>query len=179
MRRVLFSLAAVTAAAALAPSTALAQSNDPSVGSPSGTIYEIPLDSARNDAAPRTRGGGSSPSPTGGQGAGAGSSASSPIHSDNGFGSSSQVPGASGGGGGSGSNGTGGGGGGGGGAGTSGKGSAGADSARVPQTASEALISPTAQAAAPSSTRAYILLGLAALVAVALGIASRLAARRR
>jgi hypothetical protein len=72
---------ALTIAAGV-PGAASAQSNDPSAGSPSGTIYELPLDDARNDAAPRD--------PSGKSTAGT----ISPIRSDNGFGSSSAVPGA-------------------------------------------------------------------------------------
>jgi hypothetical protein len=64
-------------------------SSDPDRGSPSGVIYELPLDTGRQDAAPRTRAGGS------------------PIRSENGFGSSSVVPGGSGSGGGGGSGATG------------------------------------------------------------------------
>jgi hypothetical protein len=55
---------------------------DPAAGSPSGTIYEIPLDQGRADAAPRHGGSGTA-------------QPSSPIRSQNGFGSSSTVPGAS------------------------------------------------------------------------------------
>jgi hypothetical protein len=72
------------ALAAAVPGTASAQSNDPEAGSPSGTIYEIPLDNARKDAAPRH---------AGSQGGATSGGSVSPIHSDNGFGSSSTVPG--------------------------------------------------------------------------------------
>jgi hypothetical protein len=100
-----------------------AQRTDPKAESPAGVIYQIPLDSARRDAAPvlrsgrRRDGAGSSGSGTGGPGGGSGqggdSSGSggsadaataqgggtpqnpSSIHSENGFGSASQVPGVS------------------------------------------------------------------------------------
>jgi hypothetical protein len=72
-------LLALVCAALLAPASASAQSNDPAAGSPSGSIYEIPLEGARSDAAP------------GGSRRGEGSS---PIRSENGFGSSPAVPGA-------------------------------------------------------------------------------------
>ena len=45
------------AVAGVAPGAAHAQATDPDADSPSGVIYEIPLESARDDAAPR--GGGS------------------------------------------------------------------------------------------------------------------------
>jgi hypothetical protein len=71
-------LAAVLAALVLAPA-AQAQNpgeNDPDAGSPTGRVYEIPLESARDDAAPQ-------PSEDEGD---------SSIRSENGFGSSSEVP---------------------------------------------------------------------------------------
>ena len=78
------------AAAALGfPATATAQGagpTDPDATSPSGVIYEIPLEGARRDAAPRsgrggrTRGGGQNPA----------------FRSENNFGSSSTVPGSQG-----------------------------------------------------------------------------------
>jgi hypothetical protein len=157
----------------IAPAAAQAQGNDPAAGSPSGTIYEIPLDSARGDAAPRD--------PSASAANADQPSSSSPIHSDdNGFGSSAQVPGAPPAapvkGSGSGS--------------SSGKGGGTAKppakreggegaSSEPAHTNAEALIRPAARAAAPSSTRAYALLVFAIGVAVALGIAGRLAARRR
>lgn len=82
--------------------------SDPSADSPAGVIYQIPLDTARWDAAPRRRargGVGNAPSrggerggePRGGGGGvapppGAGPGVS-PIRSENNFGSSSTVPG--------------------------------------------------------------------------------------
>ena len=83
-------IAGVGLAAALVCSTpALAQDagQDPSPGSPGGTVYEIPLDQGRGDAAPR--GGG-------GDGTASGPSApstSSIRSSDNGAGSTAVVPG--------------------------------------------------------------------------------------
>jgi type IV secretory pathway VirB10-like protein len=74
-------VAAVAATLLAPPAAAQAQQDDPEKGSPSGTIYEIPLDSARDDAAP--------PAPTA-----VPEEPVSPIRSENGFGSSSEVPGA-------------------------------------------------------------------------------------
>src|SRR3954468_21160330 len=110
-----YAVFAVLLAAALAlPRSAPAQTGDPAEGSPSGVIYEIPLDNARHDAAPSGRrhgrgsgqgaggagaGGGGGAGRAGGAG-GAGGAAGgaggtvSPIRSENGFGSSSAVPGA-------------------------------------------------------------------------------------
>src|SRR5688572_11487376 len=59
-----------------------AQSDDPSSGSPSGTIYRLPVDAGRRDAAPRPDG-----DPSGGGIPG------STFRSDNNFGTSSVVPG--------------------------------------------------------------------------------------
>jgi hypothetical protein len=73
-------LVAVLAATLAAPATAQAQVNDPEKGSPAGTMYEIPLDTARDDAAPPAADDG-------------GSAPASPVRSENGFGSSSEVPG--------------------------------------------------------------------------------------
>lgn len=89
MTRLDVPLIAACLTAALASGTASAQDpgNDPAGGSPSGTVYEIPLDRGRDDAAPR---GGYSPSTRRAAGSGGGSA----IRSDNGFGTSSTVPGA-------------------------------------------------------------------------------------
>src|SRR5690349_17266241 len=89
MVRALCACAAIVAIAVATADHARAQepgSNDPQAGSPAGTIYQIPLDTARRDAAPRTRGGGPDPSP---------------LRSENDFGSSAVVPGTTGGGSGS------------------------------------------------------------------------------
>src|SRR6516165_3322551 len=66
---------------------------DPRANSPAGVIYQIPLDSARNSAAPVFKSVGSH----GGGGYGVTGAAGDPssIHSENGFGSSAQVPGLS------------------------------------------------------------------------------------
>jgi hypothetical protein len=82
---------------ALAPSGAAAQSHaapsDPEANSPSGAVYELPLDRARKDAAPRRGGGGNR---SNGQGSGGDPARSdTSIRSENNFGSSSQVPGVS------------------------------------------------------------------------------------
>jgi hypothetical protein len=79
----------LTCAPALARGGAV-QATDPSAGSPAGTVYQIPLDTARQDASPHhgnngnsgaaaagTTGGGSGGSGSGGAGTTAGGSASS------------------------------------------------------------------------------------------------------
>ena len=68
---------------------------DPQASSPAGVIYEIPLDSARNSAAPVLSVGSHGGSRGGGQGVIGASGDPSSIHSENGFGSASQVPGLS------------------------------------------------------------------------------------
>lgn len=65
---------------------------DPKAASPAGVIYQIPLNSARRNAAPVLPGGSHGGGPGGGSGSGANPSS---IHSENGFGSSSNVPGVS------------------------------------------------------------------------------------
>jgi hypothetical protein len=164
------------------PTGASAQTDDPAQGSPSGVIYEIPLDNARRDAAPG-RGGGDSraeadPQTTGGT--------VSPIRSENGFGSSSTVPGAatasSGGGsddesGGGSDDESGGAGGGKGGSGSGGTPAPAPEMEGVPP--SEALGGPTTASVAPSQSRAYLLLGLALAVALGIGVAGRYVLRRR
>ncbi|MGH2945013.1 MAG: hypothetical protein ACRDPC_01875 [Solirubrobacteraceae bacterium] len=180
MRRLLVALVALAAA----PVAAQAQdpgAHDPEADSPSGVIYEIPLDTARRDAAPRGRGGGSSPGP--------GDPVSS-IRSENNFGSSSTVPGVAAGdtaaqgepGGDSpggrgqrddrddGPGATGGSRSGGGG------GSGGVDAADV-----ERLIPATTQptATAPSGSRSFLLLALGVIVAAGIALAARRATRSR
>ena len=59
--------------------------SDPDADSPSGTIYQLPLDTARQDAVPPTSG---QPPASGG-----GTPSGSAIRSENGFSSSSTVPG--------------------------------------------------------------------------------------
>jgi hypothetical protein len=76
----------------VAPSGAAGLPSDPSPDSPSGTVYALPLDSARRDAAPRTapgQGGRSHTGETNSEQAGYDSA----IRSENNFGSSSDVPG--------------------------------------------------------------------------------------
>jgi hypothetical protein len=92
------------------PAGAPAQSvpSDPEADSPSGVVYELPVDRARKDAAPKRRsspgggesesgggstGGGSGDGGSSGEGAAAGESELS-IRSENNFGTSSNVPGA-------------------------------------------------------------------------------------
>src|SRR5919199_1822531 len=87
MDRGMGTVVAATLVAVAWPAAAAAQgpsSTDPAAGSPSGTIYEIPLDTARRDAAPRS-------GPRGGADV---RSRTSPLRSENNFGSSSEVPGA-------------------------------------------------------------------------------------
>jgi hypothetical protein len=96
------------------PAGAGAQSrpSDPEADSPSGVVYELPVDRARKDAAPRrgpsqspdnetgsaggdsVGGGSSGGGTTGGDGSAAGANDTS-IRSENNFGTSSRVPGAS------------------------------------------------------------------------------------
>ena len=156
-------LATCVAGAAAAP-TAVAQApDDPEAGSPSGTIYEIPLDDGRADAAPGSRAGAADPD--GGD--------RSPLRSENNFGSSSVVPGAGGGTGVAGQDDS-----------TPGKGPAGGR----PQTGRGA--APTeadakagaalrpASASAPSLSRAVLLVALSVVLAAGLGLAAHRAARR-
>src|SRR4051794_13455906 len=202
-----YALFAVALAAALAlPRSAPAQTGDPAEGSPSGVIYEIPLDNARHDAAPsgrrHGRGSGQGAGGAGAGGGGAGRSGGaggaggagraggaaggaggtvSPIRSENGFGSSSAVPGA-----------------------TvpsqakdrarghgkatkaaegtapggTARGTGGSSGSEAGATA-EGLGASGSAAVTPSRSRAYLLLLLALVVAAGLGIAGRYVARRR
>jgi hypothetical protein len=112
-------LSLVSAVLMAVPAGSAAQGvpSDPEADSPSGVVYEIPVEQARQDAAPkRTRrsdgpsgtagagsGGSSGSSGSGGGGTSSGADAShtkqTSIRSENNFGTSSKVPGASGGGG--------------------------------------------------------------------------------
>lgn len=182
---------AVLLVSVTAPAPAVAQSGDPEAGSPSGVIYEIPLDNARRDAAPTHRGGGAS-GKNGGSSSGQDGDAGgvrtskgtiSPIRSNNGFGSSSVVPGAVAA---AAVNATKGGGGKGGGSGKSGgtgSGKGGSSGSKTPVMSSpaESLGPPKGAtvAATPSKSRAYWLLALALAVAAGIGIAGRYVARRR
>lgn len=84
----------------LLPGTSVAQeaATDPEAGSPAGTIYELPLDDARNDAAPKRPAPQQSGRPQSGGSQNGGNQdstrPSSAIRSENGFGSSTSVPGA-------------------------------------------------------------------------------------
>jgi hypothetical protein len=85
-------MGACLAAAFLLPAGASAQSSsDPEATSPSGTIYEIPLDTARQQAAPRRSPSGDGAGESGVQSSQEGST----FRSENNFGSSNEVPGAS------------------------------------------------------------------------------------
>lgn len=77
------------------PGAAAAQnpSVDPDAGSPSGTIYQLPLDGARGDAAPKRAPKKKVPAPVQTDDGGAKRPAPSAIRSENGFGSSTNVPG--------------------------------------------------------------------------------------
>jgi cobalamin biosynthesis Mg chelatase CobN len=166
MRRV-GSLVGLVCVAALMPATAHGQdpgANDPDADSPSGAIYEIPLDSARKDAAPRPSPDEAAPDP-------------SSLHSENGFGSSSTVPGVDerakrdrGGHGREGRlDGS-----------RSGDASRGEDQAADGRRITGSERRPASQASVgPSSSRSFLLVALAVLVAVGLGVAARRAARGR
>jgi hypothetical protein len=134
-------------ASLLAAGTAYAQavSSDPNPGSPPRAVYELPLDIARKDAAPRPKGSGKESD-----------SSSSGFRSENNFGSSAIVPGDPRGGGGGGD---------GAGAGAAGSGVAGDDSGLAPTAAS-------LDTGDPSESRALLLLGLILVVGVLLGLPS-------
>jgi len=71
-----------------APASSFGQAlpSDPEADSPSGVVYELPVDRARQDAAPRRDTPARAPQGGGGEG--------SSIRSENNFGTSSNVPGA-------------------------------------------------------------------------------------
>jgi hypothetical protein len=83
------------APAAYGASTA-ASPGDPPAGSPSGSVYQLPFEKGRADAAPKGSGGTSATGPGGGGGGGGGATGSegSYYRSENNFGSASRVPGA-------------------------------------------------------------------------------------
>jgi len=162
--RTRYKLAVIGACAAIgnAPS-AFAQTpapSDPSPDSPAGAIYEIPLDTGRDDAAPPRRaltgrarhgdGGaarGGVSSATSGRGFTVPTAPDGPsrVHSENGFGSSSVVPGVGG----------------------------DAASAGVPGTDPTSALRPASivpKTAAPSETAAYLLIGLAVAVGLLFGV---------
>jgi hypothetical protein len=81
---------------ALHATTAYSAPGDPPVGSPSGSVYVLPLEQGRADAAPKGGGGsGAGGGSAGADGGGASqpSEAGSLYRSENNFGSSSRVPG--------------------------------------------------------------------------------------
>lgn len=89
-------LAALGALALIAPTASSAQepsATDPSPGSPSGTIYALPVDTGRIDAAPLGASRGEGDAEDGGSGS---DGVVSTFRSENDFGTSSVVPGASG-----------------------------------------------------------------------------------
>jgi hypothetical protein len=172
---------------ALAPSGAAAQSHaapsDPEADSPSGAVYELPLDRARKDAAPRRGGRGSSGGGSSGQGSGGDPAQSdTSIRSENNFGSSSQVPGVSDGegsngddgGSGAGSGGSGGSGSGGNGSGGDGSGGTGSDDplakSRAEELASRATGNPIGTGGGPSNGVVIPLVAGLLLVGAAIGI---------
>jgi hypothetical protein len=143
-------------ASLLAAGTAHAQvvSGDPNPGSPPRAVYELPLDVARKDAAPRAKGSGKKSGKSG--------SSSSGFRSENNFGSSAIVPGdPRGGGGGDAAAG----------AGAAAAGAAGAAAAG----ADDSGLAPAATSldtGDPSESSAFLLLGLILVVGVLLGLPS-------
>jgi hypothetical protein len=167
MRPVVTWLLALALLGALPAPGAAAQ--DPDADSPSGHIYEIPLDDGRGDAAPRR------------SGDDRGSDTRSSIRSENNFGSSSTVPGAVEAGGGAEPSGSGDTGGGSDGDGSgSGGGASGSEediaegSVEQPErSAAGGESAPATAAAPPSLPRALLLVGLGVVVAAGLGLAAR------
>lgn len=173
----IFVTALVPSASAQGPTT------DPDAATPAGAIYQLPLDQARVDAAPKRPGsananagdGGGDGGSSGSGGSSTGNVPTSALRSENGFGSSSVVPGVkpqarTAGAGGSR------------GAGSSGSAAGGADDTAggdsgVPLTGSS--VPATKASAAPSSTRVYLLLALVLAVGIAGGMATRVRARGR
>ncbi len=145
------SVVAATASATVAPSA-----TDPSPGSPSGTIYQLPVDNGRRDAAPRPP----SPSRSSNQ------TLPSTYRSENNFGTSSTVPGAAGPGEGGGTQAGGGSGGGSGSANGSGQGPVGD------------LASAAADNGDPSEPLNFVLLALIVAAGAFLGLGASRAARR-
>jgi hypothetical protein len=137
----------------LAAGTAHAQvmSGDPNPGSPPRAVYELPLDIARKDAAPRPKGSGKESDPS-----------SSGFRSENNFGSSAIVPGDPRGGGGGGAAA----GAGAAGAGAAAGGAAGGDDSGL------APVAESLDTGDPSESRALLLLGLILVVGVLLGLPS-------
>ncbi|MET0304756.1 MAG: hypothetical protein ABW196_00830 [Solirubrobacterales bacterium] len=162
-------------AASLHPTTAYSAPGDPPSGSPAGSVYQLPLEQGRSDAAPKG-GGGTTADPGGGGAAGTNTEGSenatdageadSLYRSENDFGSSSQVPGVAA----SGPSAAGGKAGGSGGA--AGAGEAGA------AVAAGAVAAQSSDNGNTSVTAGVVLLGAIALVAVGVGIAARRFSRR-
>jgi hypothetical protein len=147
-------LAVAVGSLALVPAGAMAQTGDPSPGTPQANQYEIPVQAGRHDAAP--------PKDTGSSGGG------SLYRSNNNFGSSSVVPGDTGGGGGGpagGASAGGGTGGGGGGAAAAAGAAAGAAGAAVASTRD------VLDTGSPSTGAAFTTLPLIILLGVVIGIA--------
>jgi hypothetical protein len=145
----------VLACAALLPAAASAQdpfANDPEAGSPSGTMYEIPVQGGRADAAP--------------SGSGAPARGGSPIRSENGFGSSAVVPGGRPAAAGSRDRARG----------SSGRTAAGAKDAQ-PGDPEIAPVTLAAASGGPSPARTGLLLALTVLVGAGVGVAGRLSSR--
>jgi len=174
-------LVAVLVAAPAPLASAQEPTTDPDAATPAGAIYQLPLDQARADAAPRRPAAGST------NAAGASGSAgsqrravpTSALRSENGFGSSSVVPGAeprarSAGAPGSQSDAASG----------SGKtGAADGQESGTPEPGAGAGVTGSSGAeakasAAPSSTRVYLLLALVLAVGIAGGLATRVRAHR-
>jgi hypothetical protein len=158
-------------AASLHAPTAYSAPGDPPAGSPSGAVYELPLQQGRADGAPK--GGGATGAGGGGStGAAAGGSgddgSSSLYRTENNFGSSSEVPGLA-------LAGSGGSGGGGGGA----SGGDGAGSGRADGTvAAGAVGDQVADAGNTSVVAGIVLIGAIGLLAVGVGALSRRASSR-
>jgi hypothetical protein len=147
-------------AASLHAPTAYSAAGDPPSGSPAGSVYQLPLEQGRSDAAPKGSGG--TGAGGGGESGGSAGGAAEPSESDslyrteNNFGSSSHVPGVAGtGGGGSGA--------------AAGDGS-GAGSAAI---AGGAVAAESADTGNTSVTAGIVLIAAIALLAVAAGVLSR------
>lgn len=154
--------------APISGASAQTPSSDPAADTPAGTIYKLPLDDARSDAAPRRPASGGSLNKGSGSGSGdTTSSARSPLRSENGFGSSSIVPGTEGSAGKSGGS-----------AGSSNAGSRGAgpapSSGPEPQPNEDGATDRRASDSGGSSAGVYGLLALVLAVGIAGGTASRL-----
>lgn len=163
--------------ASLHAPTAYAASGDPPAGSPSGAVYELPLQQGRADAAPKGGGGTGSGGNAGGRETG---ESGSLYRTENNFGSSSQVPGAPGSGGGGGASGGGAGASGAGGTGASGGSSSSAGgSAGGGASGGSALGSPVTDTGNTSLGDNVALLAAIGVAAVAIGIGSRRLAQRR